>query len=148
MMSLITHFTFKVQRNLLFFKKFAKLWLVIGDFLKVLLMTLFNNSLRRYNMSRGKYNGNVSIIKNTKNAIAVKADAEGKYNQENVGELYAAMQKHNKAIEGSTLNAFTPEPKGTNLQPVLLSGLGNQPYLALLPEDSKRAGLSRIVVLD
>jgi len=99
-------------------------------------------------MSRGKYIGNVSIIKNTKNAITVKADAEGKYNQDNVGELYSAMQKHNKAIEGSTLNAFTPEPNGKNLQPVLLSGRGNTPYLARLPEDSKKSGLSRIVVLD
>ena len=41
MSSLTTHFTFKVQRNLLFLKKFAKLWLVIRNFLKVLLMTLF-----------------------------------------------------------------------------------------------------------
>ena len=99
-------------------------------------------------MSRGKYIGNVSIIKNTLNAITVKADAEGKYNQENVGELYSKMQKHNKAIAGSTLKPFTPEPQGKNLQPVLLSGRGNSPYLAMLPEDSKKSGLSRIVVLD
>ena len=94
------------------------------------------------------YDGTVSIIKNTVNKITTKADSEGKYSQENVSELYADMKKHNKAIDGSILNPFTPEPNGKNLQPVLLSGLGNQPYLALLPEDSKRAGLSRIVVLD
>ena len=94
------------------------------------------------------YDGTVSIIKNTVNKITTKADSEGKYSQENVGELYTEMKKHNKAIEGSILAPFTPEPNGKNLQPVLLSGRGNTPYLAMLPEDSKKSGLSRIVVLD
>ena len=89
------------------------------------------------------YDGSVSIIKNTVNKITTRADSEGKYSQENVGELYTDMQKHNKAIDGSILAPFTPEPKGKNLQPVLLSGRGNTPYLALLPEQDEKTAQAR-----
>ena len=89
------------------------------------------------------YDGTVSIIKNTVNKITVKADGEGKFSQENVSELYTEMKKHNKAIDGSILAPFTPEPNGKNLQPVLLSGRGNTPYLSLLPEQDEKTAQSR-----
>jgi len=96
------------------------------------------------------HDGTVSIIKNTVNKITVKADSEGKYSQENVSELYADMKKHNKAIDGSILAPFTPEPNAKDLQPVLLSGRGNSPYLALLPEQDEKTvqARKRVVVLD
>jgi hypothetical protein len=142
MTSLITHFTFKVQRNLLFSKNFVKLWLVIWGLFKGSFNDSFYNSLKEAYMAQ-IYDGPVSIIKNTVNKITVKADSEGKYSQENVSELYADMKKHNKAIAGSILAPFTPEPQGKNLQPVLLSGRGNTPYLSLLPEQDEKSKNAR-----
>ena len=39
------------------------------------------------------YTGNVSVALNTKNKIVVKPNADGKYNQENVGDLVKACKK-------------------------------------------------------
>jgi len=105
----------------------------------------FNNTWR--SIMAQIYDGSVSIIKNTVNKITVRADSEGKYNQENVSDLYADMKKHNKAIAGSILNPFSPEPQGKDLQPVLLSGRGNSPYLALLPKQDEKTAKLRVQVL-
>ena len=130
-------------------KNFANVGEAIWGFLMGLLDGSFKQLLKEAYMAQ-IYDGTVSIIKNTVNKITVKADSEGKYSQENVGELFTSMKKHNKAIEGSILNPFTPEPNGKNLQPVLLSGRGNSPYLALLPEQDEKTAQARkrVVKLD
>lgn len=83
------------------------------------------------------YNGNVEVILNTKNKITVRANAEGKFNQENVTDLHTAMVGYAKK-HSAELNFFTPDSNAKDLSPVLLSGRGNSPYMAMLP--TKEAG--------
>ena len=83
------------------------------------------------------YNGNVEVILNTKNKITVRANAEGKFNQENVADLHTTMVGFAKQ-HSAELNFFTPDSNAKDLSPVLLSGRGNSPYMAMLP--TKEAG--------
>lgn len=83
------------------------------------------------------YNGNVEVILNTKNKITVRANEAGKFNQENVTDLHTAMVGYAKKHDAE-LNFFTPDNNAKDLAPVLLSGRGNSPYMAMLP--AKEAG--------
>ena len=107
------------------------------------------------------FTGNVSVALNTKNKIVVKANAEGKYNQENVGDLHKAMTKaaidlkdRGTADEPVKFAPFTP-PRLTaeeikTIQPVLLEGFGKSPYMAMLPEQDEKASSTRrkVEILD
>lgn len=91
------------------------------------------------------YSGNVEVILNTKNKITVRANADGKFNQENVNELHEAMVGYAKQ-HNAELNFFTPDSKAKDLSPVLLSGRGNSPYVAMLPTKEEGAKSSRPTV--
>jgi len=94
------------------------------------------------------YSKNVDIILNTKNKITVRANAEGKFNQENVVDLHETMVKLAKKHDAE-LSFFTPDTKATDLSPVLLAGRGNSPYVAMLPtkEASTTASRPQVQVL-
>jgi len=94
------------------------------------------------------YSGNVEVILNTKNKITVRANDSGKFNQENVKDLYTAMVGYAKT-HTAELNFFTPDSTVKDLSPVLLSGRGNSPYVAMLPtkEDGSTASRPTVTVL-
>tara|TARA_R100000231_G_C5328663_1_gene165667 strand:- start:1275 stop:1622 length:348 start_codon:yes stop_codon:yes gene_type:complete len=85
------------------------------------------------------YEGNVSIYANNETKkINIKANPNGTYNRDNVGDLLAKMQEHANKLK-FTLHTFVPaEYKGktSGLVPVLLANMrfGGKPYLAMLPE--------------
>ena len=77
------------------------------------------------------YNGTVSIIKNLKGFITVKADPEGKFTAANVDELYTTMLALGKEHKAEC-KFYTPEVGGDT--PILCAGdWDGRPYMALLP---------------
>lgn len=77
------------------------------------------------------YKGQVSVYSNSQNQLVVKPDVEGKFNHENVAELYKTMcqlaEKHSMEVR-----VFKPEQLGDT--PVLMADRRGGPYIALLPE--------------
>ena len=77
------------------------------------------------------YKGRVSVYSNNQNQLVVKPDDEGKFNHENVAELYKTMcqlaKKHKMEVR-----VFKPEQLGDT--PVLMADRWGKPYIALLPE--------------
>jgi len=92
------------------------------------------------------YKGNVSVVLNTKKEITVKADPEGKFNTDNVVELYETMLAFGKKMK-APVKTFKPDPKGT--VPVLMYSYENSPYLALMPAlpDSQKPGKVTVIKL-
>jgi len=80
------------------------------------------------------FNGNVSIFKSGTNKIYISAEPEGAFNMGNVTELVAKMTEFGKR-EKAEVNFFIPQGKATDkgLNPVILTGRGGKPYVALLP---------------
>ena len=89
------------------------------------------------------FQGNVSLIRNTKGDITVVADPDGKFSNENVTDLYNAAQDFAKKLK-ATIRIFKPEPNGNT--PLLLTSSYGKPYLALLPE-SKAPSKAKVVKL-
>ena len=83
------------------------------------------------------YNGTVSVVKNTKGVITVKADAEGKFSMLNVKELYKTVVELGKKHK-APVKLFNPDNKG--VVPILFADHWGNPYLALLPEQADGAG--------
>ncbi len=73
------------------------------------------------------YVGNVSIVMDTKDRIAVKADAQGKFSDDNAAECWATMVALAKQHK---VEAKVYRPEGGTV-PRLLDGHG-KPYMALL----------------
>ena len=77
------------------------------------------------------YKGRVSVYSNSQNQLVVKPDPEGKFNHENVAELYKTMcqlaKKHKMEVR-----VFKPEQLSDT--PVLMADRWGKPYIALLPE--------------
>ena len=79
------------------------------------------------------YEGNVEVFANHKTKkINIRPNPEGKFNKENVADLYAVMKKHADKLKYE-MNLFVPDASKAE-QPVLLSSLrfGGKPYLAML----------------
>lgn len=76
------------------------------------------------------YKGRVSVYSNSQNQLVVKPDSEGKFNYENVAELYKTMcqlaKKHKMEVR-----VFKPEAGGDT--PVLMADRWGKPYVAVLP---------------
>jgi hypothetical protein len=76
------------------------------------------------------YKGNVSVVKNTKDLIVVKKDDDGKFNADNVAELYETMvalgKKHKLQVK-----VYKPKPNGDT--PLLFADQWGNPYVAVLP---------------
>jgi hypothetical protein len=89
-------------------------------------------------MSSKIFEGSVSIVKNTKGLIALKKDAEGRFNAGNVDELKATMLKlakeHKTTIDQWSL--WLKDPKG---EAVLLARMPyGTPYVAVLPKQADK----------
>jgi hypothetical protein len=76
------------------------------------------------------YKGSVSIVKNTKGQIAVKADPEGKFSSVNTAELYETMTSLGKKHKAE-VKFYKPDPKGDTA--LLFADRWGNPYLAVLP---------------
>ena len=81
------------------------------------------------------YEGNVSVLKNTKGKIVCKADSSGNFNSENVDALVKTMTEIGRR-EKAEVNFFIPEGTASDkgLTPMLLANRWGAPYVALLPQ--------------
>ena len=90
--------------------------------------------------------GNVSIVKNTKGEIALKKDAEGKFNAENATECYNTMRKLAKEHKAS-INKYSLFIADGGTEPVLLANRYGNPYIALLPKRGEGETRSKVTKL-
>lgn len=79
------------------------------------------------------FEGLVSIIKNTKNEIALKRDPEGKFSVENAGECHAKMTELSKKLK-APINKYSLFIADGGTEPVMLANRFGNPYIALLPK--------------
>jgi hypothetical protein len=84
-------------------------------------------------MAAKQFEGSVSIIKNTKGEIALKRDAEGKFNSGNAKECYDTMTKLAKTHK-SSINKYCLFVVDGGTEPVMLVNRYGNPYIALLPK--------------
>jgi CRISPR/Cas system CMR-associated protein Cmr1 (group 7 of RAMP superfamily) len=76
------------------------------------------------------YKHNVSVFQNTKGVLVVKRDDEGKFNHDNVEELYKTMKELAKKHK-IEMKVYKPQASGDT--PLLFSDRYGNPYIALLP---------------
>ena len=81
----------------------------------------------------------VSIVLDTKNRIALKADPEGVWNEDNADELALKCAELAKKHKATPINIYTPEPSAKDNQYRLMfkRAWGGKPYLAYMPEATK-----------
>ena len=87
------------------------------------------------------YEGNVEVFANHKTKkINIRPNADGKFNKENVSDLYGVMKKHADKLKYE-MNLFVPDTSKAE-QPVLLASLrfGGKPYLAMLEKKDLSTG--------
>jgi hypothetical protein len=88
------------------------------------------------------YQGKVSVFANSNKQLVVKPDDAGKFDMNNVAELYSTMvtlgKKHKMEVR-----VFKPEQGGDT--PVLMTDRWGKPYVALLPE-RKAPGMAKVTV--
>jgi hypothetical protein len=90
-------------------------------------------------MSNKTFEGNVSIVKNTKGEIALKRDHEGQFNAGNAVECYGKMQELAKKHKAS-INSYSLFLVEGGTEAVMLANRYGNPYIALLP---KRDGTAK-----
>lgn len=84
-------------------------------------------------MAAKTFEGNVSVVLNTKGEIALKKDIEGKFSAENAAELYQTLTKLAKARKVS-INKYSLFVTDGGTEAVLLANRYGNPYIALLPK--------------
>lgn len=84
-------------------------------------------------MSARTFDGNVSIVKNTKGEIALKKDADGKFSVANAGECHAKMTELSKKLK-APINKYSLFVADGGTEPVMLANRFGNPYIALLPK--------------
>ena len=98
-------------------------------------------------MTAKTFEGGVSIIKNTKDEIALKRDVEGKFNASNAAECYNTMQALAKKHRAS-INKYSLFLADGGTEPVLLANRYGNPYIALLPKrgegETKRGSVTKL----
>jgi hypothetical protein len=97
-------------------------------------------------MASKTFEGNVSIVKNTKDEVALKKDAEGKFNAGNAAECYGTMQKLAKQHKAS-INKYSLFIADGGTEPVLLANRYGNPYIALLPKRADGENRSKVTKL-
>ena len=76
------------------------------------------------------YEGNVELFANhTIKKVNIRPNPEGKFNKENVSELYNKMKEHATRLKYE-MNLFVPDANKAEV-PVILQKFG-KPYLAML----------------
>lgn len=88
------------------------------------------------------YQGKVSVYNNSKNQLVVKPDDNGKFDMNNVAELYSTMCQLGKKLK-LEVRVYKPEANGDT--PVLMSDRWGKPYVALLPE-RKAPGVAKVTI--
>lgn len=99
-------------------------------------------------MASKVFEGNVSIILNTKGEIALKRDPEGKFNAGNAGECYQTLAKLAKTRKAA-VNKYALFVVDNGTEPVMLANRYGNPYIALLPKraeggGSRKAGVTKL----
>ena len=98
-------------------------------------------------MTAKTFEGGVSIVKNTKDEIALKRDVEGKFNASNAAECYNTMQALAKKYKAS-INKYSLFLVDNGTEPVLLANRYGNPYIALLPKrgegETKRGTVTKL----
>ena len=98
-------------------------------------------------MTAKTFEGNVSIVKNTKGEIALKRDVEGKFNASNAVECHDTMQALAKKLKAS-INKYSLFLVDNGTEPVLLANRYGNPYIALLPKrgegETKRGTVTKL----
>ena len=84
-------------------------------------------------MSAKTFEGSVSVVKNTKDEIALKKDAEGKYSATNASECYAKMVELSKKLK-FPIHGWSLFVAKDGTEPVMLANRYGNPYIALLPK--------------
>ena len=90
------------------------------------------------------YEGNVELFANHKTKkISIRPNPEGKFNKENVSELYNKMKEHATRLKYE-MNLFVPDANKAEV-PVLLASLrfGGKPYLAMLEDKKLSTGTTK-----
>ena len=87
-------------------------------------------------MSAKTFEGNVSIVKNTKGEIALKRDPEGVFNADNASECHAKMKELSKKLK-APVNKYSLFVVENGTEPVLLANRYGNPYIALLLKRSE-----------
>lgn len=90
------------------------------------------------------YEGNVELFANHKTKkVNIRPNPEGKFNKENVSELYNKMKEHATKLKYE-MNLFVPDANKAE-QPVLLASMrfGGKPYLAMLEKRDLSTAPSR-----
>jgi hypothetical protein len=87
-------------------------------------------------MSAKTFEGSVSIVRNTKNEIALKRDPEGRFNAGNAAECYSTMQQLAKKNK-FPINKYSLFIADGGTEVVLLANRFGNPYIALLPKRSE-----------
>lgn len=93
-------------------------------------------------MAAKTFEGNVSVVLNTKGEIALKKDIEGKFSAENAAELYQTMTKLAKARKVS-INKYSLFVTDGGTEAVLLANRYGNPYIALLAKRADGGGVKR-----
>jgi hypothetical protein len=98
-------------------------------------------------MSAKTFEGNVSVVLNTKGEIALKRDSEGKFSAANAAELHQTMTKLAKARKVA-INKYSLFIADGGTEPVLLANRFGNPYIALLPKrgegNAKKASVTKL----
>lgn len=98
-------------------------------------------------MAAKLFEGQVSIVLNTKGEIAIKRDPEGKFSAANAAELYSTMMKLAKARK-APVNKYSLFIVDGGTEPVLLVNRYGNPYIALLPKradgTTKRSSVTKL----
>jgi hypothetical protein len=87
-------------------------------------------------MASKVFEGNVSIILNTKGELALKRDPEGKFSASNAKECYDTLKALAKSRKAS-INKYSLFVVDGGTEPVLLSNRYGNPYIALLPKQAE-----------
>jgi iron uptake system EfeUOB component EfeO/EfeM len=95
-------------------------------------------------MSAKTFEGSVSVVKNTKDEIALKKDAEGKYSVTNASECYAKMTELSKKLK-FPINKYSLFIAKDGTEPVMLANRFGNPYIALLPKRGAGSGKKNAV---
>lgn len=87
-------------------------------------------------MASKVFDGNVSIVLNTKGEIALKKDVDGKFSAANAAECYAMLKKLAKDRKVA-INKYSLFLVDGGTEPALLANRYGNPYIAVLPKQTE-----------
>lgn len=97
-------------------------------------------------MASKVFEGNVSIVLNTKGEIALRKDDDGKFSAENAAECLTTLRKLSKDRKAA-INKYSLFVAEGGTEPVLMANRYGNPYIALLPkraEGTAKRGVTKL----